>query len=314
MDSIFVNPIPIIWTILGRGDNYDSDNDFSGNYVCAKRNSMIAKKLKKVSLIDLMTEDRINKFLSKYNGYAAHVYDWSFEHLKDTKESKYVISVLDALSLRRPNIECQGGRELHEDSCAGIFKYKSDKGFKGHAYCAYNHVATIVSPPFECTPLTIISKNATYIAAHISPYIGEFGGGIDGLYCLIPAAYNQKNIEIIRMVFSESKLGLTVASKMKSDNMTMFFGASKFKPSKILKHTFEYTTATFSATNNQGSIEVSGSIVLTVSAQNLDEQKSFLQPSNKQIEQYSTQVIDDLNIRFHKYYKKNNICDNSVIF
>jgi hypothetical protein len=53
---------------------------------------------------------------------------------------------------------------------------------------------------------------------------------------------------------------------------------------------------------------------LTVSAQNLDEQKSFLQPSNKQIEQYSTQVIDDLNIRFHKYYKKNNICDNSVIF
>jgi hypothetical protein len=145
-----------------------------------------------------------------YNDKLPVSYNWTYEDVPNVADAELVSKILAELATSKQSL-CP-----EELECGGVYKFTS-LAADGYAYCAYRHAGSVTTPPHDCTALYFQTRQKTYLAAFVSPYIGEaFGQFTRGLNCFVKKSakgpIELKNVaNNIIQIIKEGKTGIQLS-------------------------------------------------------------------------------------------------------
>jgi len=307
---LFERPIPILtFHILGRFIS----NEFSGeapvdiDSIMPNKRAAVMAGFPPASLAQGLPSEKIREFIQTADDYFAGVYLWSFERFDDVQDADEALKILSDLVDYRPKEDCI-------EPCGGFFKFASKVGYNGYAYCAFTSAEDIVSTPFNCRAVYFESNRGAYLAAFSSPYNGGgYGAGFEGLSCDIKEVKATDRLasgaDTVAEVFSVGLAGISLQTRKLSDGRLILYGVRAFEPSRALRRSYEYTTATLTyAKEGDTSASLIGAITLTTNSQNVRDRKAMLEPDDQQLALYQERVGADLKKRLSDAFQAKVEC------
>jgi len=235
-----------------------------------------------------------------YNEMFSASYNWTYERLSNVRDADVDLKVLAELAALKEDAGCSEDIE-----CGGVYKFTAPPGQRGYAYCAYRRAGDVATPPYDCVAIYFSTPQGEYLAAFVSPFIGEaFGNSVRGLNCFVEkSSTNSPGLKDaaskIIEIFKSGKSGITL-SRVKPSRDTGFeylAGVRRSEPSNIFLGQYEYTTAILELNYGDESGKyffLTGTITVSLADESTGGSSLFAEPQEAKVKEYRDKIVDNL--------------------